>query len=130
MPPHPEVPGKWKRRGVVTISEESRHRLYGRLEEVLGEEQAATLMEHLPPVGWADVATRRDLDHLAAVQATELRSAITALGSDVRVEMAAMGAELRGELARVRSDVRTLFLGLVGLQLTGAGLAVAVSRLG
>ncbi len=48
----------------MTISEETRHRLYRRLEEVLGPEEAATLMEHLPPVGWADVATKRDLDAL------------------------------------------------------------------
>ena len=40
----------------------SRHRMYERLQEVLGEEEAATLMEHLPPVGWADVVTKRDLD--------------------------------------------------------------------
>jgi hypothetical protein len=38
--------------------------MYQRLEEVLGREQAATLMEHLPPVGWADIATKRDLDAL------------------------------------------------------------------
>ena len=48
----------------MTISEESRHRLYLRLEEVLGSEEATVLMEHLPPVGWADVATKRDLDYL------------------------------------------------------------------
>lgn len=48
----------------MAITEESRHRMYQRLEEVLGREQAATLMEHLPPVGWADVATKRDLDVL------------------------------------------------------------------
>ncbi len=46
----------------MAISEESRYHLYQRLEEVLGVEEAATLMEHLPPVGWADVATKRDLD--------------------------------------------------------------------
>lgn len=48
----------------MAIDERSRHRMYERLQEVLGEEEAATLMEHLPPVGWADVATKRDLDGL------------------------------------------------------------------
>ena len=48
----------------MTISEESRHHLYQRLEQVLGPQEATVLMEYLPPVGWADVATKRDLDVL------------------------------------------------------------------
>ncbi|MGC8627359.1 MAG: hypothetical protein ACP5VR_07360 [Acidimicrobiales bacterium] len=39
--------------------------MYNRLAEVLGPEDAVTLMEHLPPVGWADVATKRDIDVLS-----------------------------------------------------------------
>ena len=49
----------------MAIDERARHELYLRLEEHLGAEAATTLMEHLPPVGWADVATKRDLDQLA-----------------------------------------------------------------
>jgi hypothetical protein len=49
----------------MAIDERSRHILFLKLEEVLGSEEATTLMEHLPPVGWADVATKRDLDQLA-----------------------------------------------------------------
>ena len=49
----------------MAITEPSRHRLYQRLESILGAEEATTLMEHLPPVGWADVATKRDLDQLS-----------------------------------------------------------------
>ena len=46
----------------MAISEESHHHLYQRPEQVLGPSEATVLMEHLPPVGWADVATKRDLD--------------------------------------------------------------------
>jgi hypothetical protein len=56
----------------MAITEHDRHRMYQRLEEVLGSEEAATLMEHLPPVGWAEVATKRDLDHLSAATTRDL----------------------------------------------------------
>ena len=46
----------------MAISEEARHRLYLALEQSIGPDQATTLMSHLPPVGWADVATKRDLE--------------------------------------------------------------------
>ena len=49
---------------IMTISEESRHHLYEHLRQLLGREDATVLMEHLPPLGWADVATKRDLDAL------------------------------------------------------------------
>ncbi|HVX19146.1 MAG TPA: hypothetical protein VHA73_14035 [Acidimicrobiales bacterium] len=44
--------------------ERSRHQLYVTLEEHLGAHEADTLMELLPPVGWADVATKHDLHAL------------------------------------------------------------------
>ena len=50
--------------GLRQNPEESRHHLYQRLVQVLGPAEAKALMEHLPPVGWADVATKRDLDAL------------------------------------------------------------------
>ncbi len=48
----------------MPVDERSRHQLFRRLDEVLGPDQTATLIDHLPPVGWADVATKRDLDAL------------------------------------------------------------------
>ena len=114
----------------MAISEESRHRLFNRLEEVLGAEGASTLMEHLPPVGWADVATKRDLDHSNVL----VRRDLDAMSTDLSSEMATLGTDLRVEIARASADtragLRTLFLGLAGLQMSGAGLALAITRLG
>jgi len=50
----------------VAITEKQRHDLFSKFEETLGPEHAATMMELLPPVGWADVATKRDLEALRA----------------------------------------------------------------
>ena len=38
-------------------NERRRHDLFLRLEQVLGTEEASTLMEHLPPVGMGLAAT-------------------------------------------------------------------------
>jgi hypothetical protein len=88
----------------VAITEETRHHLYQRLEEALGPEEATTLMEHLPPVGWADVATKHDLDHLEA-----------------RMDHRFTVMEQRFELLELRFDERlTRGLGALELRLLGA----------
>jgi hypothetical protein len=48
----------------MAIGERARHELHRKLEEILGADEAATLMAHLPPIGWADVATKHDLAQL------------------------------------------------------------------
>lgn len=48
----------------MTVTERQRHALHEWAKQAGNEEVAETLMELLPPVGWADVATKRDLDHL------------------------------------------------------------------
>lgn len=71
----------------MIIDERARHQLFQKLEAVLGPDEANILMEHLPPVGWADVATKHDLDALAEL---------------LRAEMRAVSAELRSEMALLR----------------------------
>lgn len=48
----------------MTIDEQQRFELHVGLRQALGDDVAGTLMEHLPPSGWSDVARARDLEHL------------------------------------------------------------------
>jgi hypothetical protein len=50
----------------MAVDEHSRHQLYQKLQEVLGEEDATTLMEHLPTGGASQLATKDDLLALRA----------------------------------------------------------------
>ena len=85
----------------MSITSGERHDLHTKLATVLGQDQANTLMEHLPPVGWADVATKRDLDSVEVA----LRGDIDNLGTQLRSEMATLGNELRGEMATLGSEL-------------------------
>ena len=86
----------------MAIDEHHRHQLHTRLAEVLGPAPAGTLMEHLPPVGWADVATKADVEHETAL----LRQELATMGAELRQEMATMGAELRQEMATMGTELR------------------------
>ena len=102
----------------MAIDERTRHPLYLRLEEVLGDEEASTLMEHLPPVGWADVATKHDL---AALEArVDLRFEL----SEERTMRAIheMASTLRSEM---NAQARLLFFGIIASMLTLASLLLA-----
>ncbi|NLD77826.1 MAG: hypothetical protein GX643_14295 [Acidimicrobiales bacterium] len=91
----------------MAITEETRHHLFKRLEEVLGPEEAATMMEHLPPVGWADVATKRDLDHIAERFELRLTVELATVRSELRGEFTAGMTGLRGEMVQLRDDLRS-----------------------
>ena len=61
----------------MAIDERARHQLYLRLEEQLGADAATTLMEHLPPTGWGDVTTKRDLEQLGDRLRAEFHKSIS-----------------------------------------------------
>lgn len=50
----------------MPVDAQARHRLFTRVEEVLGPEPAGTLMELLPPFDWSEVAMKSDLRQLEA----------------------------------------------------------------
>jgi tetrahydromethanopterin S-methyltransferase subunit G len=49
----------------MTISEDQRFRMHLELRKVLGDDVGNTVMEHLPPLGWGDVARSKDISHLS-----------------------------------------------------------------
>ena len=106
----------------MAIDERARHELHRKLEEVLGANEAATLMSHLPPVGWADVATKHDL---------------ALLEERMNLRFQSMEDRIDGKLDRLRGDIfdrmaqqsvtflRATVLSIVGSVLTVASLAFA-----
>ena len=127
----------------MAIDERARHRLFERLEAVLGPDEAAILMEHLPPVGWADVATKRDLDALDAGIRHELaanRREHDALEAANRREHDALEAANRREHDLIHQDIeglrgdilhqtRTMVLALSTALVSVGALAFAAARL-
>jgi len=95
----------------VTITDEARNHLYNSLREKLGAQDAATMMELLPPAGWADVATKRDLDHVSAHLAN-------------RIEL--LGAELQGEWRR---DLLGAVFALIAANVAVVGAVFAAAKL-
>jgi hypothetical protein len=59
---------------------------------ILSEEAADTLMELLPPVGWADVATKTDLQHLQLTIEVNVRKLIREQTKWLITTMIAMNA--------------------------------------
>jgi hypothetical protein len=110
----------------MVLDERSRHQLYVRLQEALGPEAATTLMEHLPPLGLADVATRRDLALLKAdLDALEQRLELRLEASEHKLL-----AAFRGELqAALTAQGRQLAITLAGTAGALSALAFAAARL-
>jgi hypothetical protein len=61
----------------MPVDDRTRLNLHRKLESVLGREEADTLMAHLPPVTWNEVATKDDLNALGTTLRAELRADFT-----------------------------------------------------
>ncbi|HVU60591.1 MAG TPA: hypothetical protein VHD58_02935 [Mycobacteriales bacterium] len=112
----------------MTISDARRRLLHDRLVDAMGEEAAEVLMEHLPPAGWVDLATKSDV----ATAKADMQHEIALL----RLEMAKFGFDLRAELAsfastidrRMATQTRTLMLAMVTTMAASVGAAVGIAH--
>ncbi|MDQ3756466.1 MAG: hypothetical protein M3394_01275 [Actinomycetota bacterium] len=84
----------------MTVAEQARHRLHAHLEEIMGEEHAAAVMEWLPD---GPLASKADIDHVREVM--DIRWEQTATKAD----LLATKAELLVGLADVRTEMHRGF---------------------
>ncbi len=80
----------------MTVDDRTRLNLHRKLDAVLGPEEADTLMAHLPPVTWSEIATKDDLQTLA----TTLRSEMHVGFADLRTEIGAVRTEIADAMTR------------------------------
>ncbi len=102
----------------MSVDEARRLLLHDAARDPWGAEAALVLMEMLPPTGWADVATKSDLDHLEA----RLGHRIERL--DQRIDMVRL--ELRAEMSDVQ---RRIIQWNVATLLTALAAFTAIVRL-
>jgi hypothetical protein len=99
----------------MVVSEGARHALYRRLDEVLGVEHSETLMSHLPPVGWSEVATKREVD---------------ALRAEMRLGFENLEHRLSAKLDRaLRAQAWRFVFGMIATAATVGGTTLAAAKL-
>jgi cell division protein FtsX len=107
-----------KRGKKMAVDERSRHQLYQKLQEVLGAEDATTLMEHLPTGGVGQLATKDDL--------TATRNDLRAVREDLEHKIDAVKHELLTEIHRT---ARNLTLSLTTIMAVLNGIVFAALKL-
>ena len=99
---------------MMTITERSRHKLFQRLDKPWATRRPSILMEHLPPGGWANVATKTDIDLLRTATKTDIDQLRTELHHDIdqlhtatKTDMDRLCVELRTDMAQLRTELHT-----------------------
>ena len=89
----------------MTSTDNDRRILHAAVEQMCGPRPAEILMEHLPPAGWRDLATRNDVESASLLLRTDMEIEF----EKVRAEFADVRAEMRTEFSNIRTEMRTEF---------------------
>jgi hypothetical protein len=84
----------------AVITEAQRFELHTCLRGLMGEEVANTMMEHLPPSGWSDVARKPDIEQLH---------------KDVARVESSLKADIKGLRIAIGALIPTMVAGFIGL---------------
>ena len=128
----------------MSITEASRFQLRTAIGLILSKEAADTLMELLPPVGWADVATKTDLHYLNGdIQnlRNELKSDIDSLRNELKSDIQSLRNELKGDMLNlqltievsvrklIHEQTKWLITTMIAMNAVTVAVAVALSKL-
>ncbi|HVE47491.1 MAG TPA: hypothetical protein VNA57_12195 [Acidimicrobiales bacterium] len=109
----------------MSIDDRSRQELFQRLDDALGPKAAEILMAHLPPVGWAEVATKSDLDFRLAALEDRMNLRFEKLEERIeKVEERVIG-RMHAELA---AQSRTMIFAMMSLIFTAVLLTYTAGR--
>ena len=86
----------------MATTQAQRASLFNTLAELMGTEDAETLMQQLPPGGWDTMATKDDLQVLGAT----LAATFTAALAEFRVEVTTAFADLRVEVTDALAEIK------------------------
>jgi len=110
----------------MSITEASRFQLRTAIGQILNGEAADTLMELLPPVGWADVATKTDLQHLR----DELKSDIQSLRNELKGDMLNLQLTIEVNVRKlIHEQTKWLITTMIAMNAVTVAVAVALSKL-
>jgi hypothetical protein len=100
----------------MTLDETTRFRITNKFVGILGDEDAAKLMDAIPPIDWDRFATKDDIAAATILTKAEMelefanfRTEVAVQFAEVRSEFAAVRSEMRTEFADVRNEMRTEF---------------------
>ena len=110
----------------MSITEASRFQLRTAIGQILSEEAADTLMELLPPVGWADVATKTDLQYLR----DELKSDINSLRNELKGDMLNLQLTIEVNVRKlIHEQTKWLITTMIAMNTVMLAASVALSKL-
>ena len=113
----------------MSITEPRRLGLHAAARAALGDEEGDTLMSALPPAN-TDIATRQDMELLAATSRTDLERVETALRTDIERVDAALRADMKRLETSLRTDLRRVETGLrTDIERVDAALRADMRRL-
>jgi hypothetical protein len=93
----------------MTLDETTRFRITNKFVGILGEEDAAKLMDAIPPIDWDRFATKEDIAAATILTKAEMELEFANFRTEVAVQFADARTAVAGQFAQVREEMRSEF---------------------